>query len=371
MRYFFSHIYSCISIFNTFRQFFIILSLPFLLFFFPNISNGEKWIRQGSVTAKELRGIWGNSDNDIYAVGAGGTILHYNGYVWNIMDSGTDTNLNGIGGADGIVYAVGDSGTVLSFNGTEWQAIESGTETDMHDVQAFSSSRVYMVGDKGEILSYDGSEIRRTVVPNEFGTAEGIRFYGIWGVSEIDMFAAGTETIGNIYYFCIYEYDGNNWIKRAGINDPDFSGLAEIGVLYDVFGFVDSGVFFSGFSGDRYHSQNIIMRLRESGFETVYQSDYPENCAFCAISGIWGKSETDFFGVTSHGKIRHFENGKQSETDLGSGYILNDIWGGESDIFAVGYQLTELKGVILKYLKYGPDTNDSNGGCFIGTCQWK
>ena len=34
-----------------------------------------------------LYGVWGNSASDIFAVGEGGTILHYDGSSWSPMDS--------------------------------------------------------------------------------------------------------------------------------------------------------------------------------------------------------------------------------------------------------------------------------------------
>ena len=36
-----------------------------------------------------LNDVWGNSENDVYAVGNRGTILHYDGATWSKMNSGT------------------------------------------------------------------------------------------------------------------------------------------------------------------------------------------------------------------------------------------------------------------------------------------
>jgi hypothetical protein len=35
-----------------------------------------------------LFGVWGSSSTDVYAVGMAGTILHYDGTSWSLMDSG-------------------------------------------------------------------------------------------------------------------------------------------------------------------------------------------------------------------------------------------------------------------------------------------
>src|SRR6185295_7572566 len=68
----------------------------------------------GSMAA--LYGIYGFSENDLYAVGDGGTILHSTGTgVWTQQPvAGVTTALNAVGGASADeVYAVGDNGVVL------------------------------------------------------------------------------------------------------------------------------------------------------------------------------------------------------------------------------------------------------------------
>ena len=46
-----------------------------------------------SGTDSYLFGVWGTSPTDVYAVGLGGTIVHYDGSSWSPMDSGTDREL--------------------------------------------------------------------------------------------------------------------------------------------------------------------------------------------------------------------------------------------------------------------------------------
>jgi hypothetical protein len=41
---------------------------------------------------------WGSSSNDLYAVGDGGNIAHYNGSSWTKIESGTTTNINDVWG---------------------------------------------------------------------------------------------------------------------------------------------------------------------------------------------------------------------------------------------------------------------------------
>jgi len=61
-----------------------------------------------------LRGLWGASGTDMFAVGDGGTVLHGNGTAWSVMPSGTADPLNGVWGTSGTdVFAVGETGSIL------------------------------------------------------------------------------------------------------------------------------------------------------------------------------------------------------------------------------------------------------------------
>lgn len=61
-----------------------------------------------------LYGLWGADADDIYAVGQGGRILHYDGADWNSLTSPTSETLLGVWGpsADDI-FVVGENGTIL------------------------------------------------------------------------------------------------------------------------------------------------------------------------------------------------------------------------------------------------------------------
>jgi len=59
--------------------------------------------------------IWGTSSVDIFAVGTRG-ILHYDGNDWSEMNCGTKVQLNGVWGTASDVYAVGVGGTILHYS---------------------------------------------------------------------------------------------------------------------------------------------------------------------------------------------------------------------------------------------------------------
>ena len=99
-----------------------------------------------------LSGVWGTAENDVYAVGADGFTLHYNGSAWSRMTSETTENLYSVwGNGSNDIYAVGVSGTVLHYDGSSWNSMNSGTSAILWQVLA-TPFDVFAVGSGGAIL---------------------------------------------------------------------------------------------------------------------------------------------------------------------------------------------------------------------------
>ena len=82
--------------------------------------DGVSWSPQASGTTNNLFGIWGSAPNDVFAVGANGTILHYDGTGWSAQASGTTGHLYGVWGSSKYdVFAVGQE-VILRYDGTRW-----------------------------------------------------------------------------------------------------------------------------------------------------------------------------------------------------------------------------------------------------------
>jgi hypothetical protein len=76
---------------------------------------GAAWNTQAA-SAMYLFGVWGRADDDIYAVGSAGTIVHFDGTTWMPMTSTTQVALQAVGGTAANVFAVGDEGTILRYS---------------------------------------------------------------------------------------------------------------------------------------------------------------------------------------------------------------------------------------------------------------
>ena len=132
-------------------------------------------------SATILHSIWGSSASNVFAVGAGGRILRYNGTSWSPMTSPTGRTLarvTGSGAND--VWAVGDS-VLVHFDGTQWTNVPMTGDlgraasrvpsfqqgpaqqgTFQVGLWARGPREAYLGGDNGMIVRWDGDEWRQT-----------------------------------------------------------------------------------------------------------------------------------------------------------------------------------------------------------------
>ena len=149
---------------------------------------------KAKLPSDEFKGVWYNSSSDVYVVGAGGTILHYDGTEWTIMDSGTTERLTGIwGSSSSDIFAVGRNGTILHYDGSNWSQMDGGTRKELTGIWGSSSTDVFVVGKEGTILHYDGESWSLM----ESGTTKTL--YGIGGYSSSCIFAVGSQ--GTILHY--------------------------------------------------------------------------------------------------------------------------------------------------------------------------
>jgi hypothetical protein len=98
--------------------------------------------------------LWGAGPDDVFAVGAYGTIAHWDGAQWTPMTSGTSQDLMAVNGSGaGDVFAAGGSsvgGALLHLRGGIWEPIRLPGVKDVHGL-AVTPRRVFVVGDEGEI----------------------------------------------------------------------------------------------------------------------------------------------------------------------------------------------------------------------------
>ena len=107
-------------------------------------------------------GIWGVAPDDIFVVGGNGAILHYNGNSWSTMTSPTTAQLKGVWGSSGNnVYAIGEISTpnaasstvVLHYDGVSWAVVKELKTTKLNSLWGSSESNILAGGSGGYSLA--------------------------------------------------------------------------------------------------------------------------------------------------------------------------------------------------------------------------
>ena len=229
--------------------------------------DGTNWDKVASGTKQTLRDIWGDSLGEYFAVGDGNTILYYDGGIWSVMDSGGLRSYNGVwGNSSSDVFVVGgsifSSGTIIRYDGNSWTNMEQGQTGELHDIWGGSETEVFTVGNGGIIRHYDG----QSWTAMESGTLFTLK--GVWGHAASDVLAIGRGII--------IHYDGDTW------HQAELAGWSD-------------------------------------------------------LNGVWGSSANRVFAVGKDGVIQHFDGSQWSSMASGTTETLWDIWGGSGgDAFAVG-----------------------------------
>ena len=109
----------------------------------------------------ELAAVWGSSGSDVWAVGAGFGIVHFDGNAWRTgpaAPDGATADLLAVGGSGrGDVYFVGRGGLVAHLGADGTLATQPSPKPfDLYAVWASGPEDIYAVGDYGLILHSTG-----------------------------------------------------------------------------------------------------------------------------------------------------------------------------------------------------------------------
>ncbi|MCA9664907.1 MAG: hypothetical protein KC503_04940 [Myxococcales bacterium] len=142
-----------------------------------------------------MRGIWGISASDVWAVGDNGKILHYTGSSWAAVTSPTTANLYAVWGtAADNVYAAGLDGTVLRWDGSTWAKVAMTVQTYFYALWGTGASNIFAVGQSlfapdEQIVVYNGTNWAKLAPP------QGTVAQGVWGTSPTNVFVVGNNGI--------------------------------------------------------------------------------------------------------------------------------------------------------------------------------
>jgi hypothetical protein len=166
--------------------------------------NGAAWVRKPGVgrSPRELYELWGSSAHDVFAVGNGGAVSHFDGKEWLPQETPPATgNLRAVWGVrSDEVYAAGERGSLIRYDGSRWSTIETGTSETLTGVWAASRNEIWTVSATG-VRRFDGQ--KWTPMLSLDAQAEGRSWIAGTGPSDVWV-SGGREGM-------VWRYDGARW----------------------------------------------------------------------------------------------------------------------------------------------------------------
>jgi hypothetical protein len=165
--------------------------------------DGTGWVLRSNGILGSFSGIWMNSPADGWAI-TGNSVAHWNGSAWSIAATPTpSTYLYAIHGtADNDVWAVGYGGVVIHWDGATWTSTKIDGVTYVQSVWASNPRDVWVTaseqGAESKVLHYDGAAWTVAMV------SMGDRVGSVWGAAANDVWVAADS--GNVLH-----WDGAVW----------------------------------------------------------------------------------------------------------------------------------------------------------------
>jgi photosystem II stability/assembly factor-like uncharacterized protein len=271
------------------------------------------WKPMTSGTTKALRAVWGSGPTDVFAVGASGTVLHFNGSSWTPMTAPNTWVFYAVtGNGPKEVVAAGYGGVVNTYDGSKWSDLPTGMTKDINGIWSPGPKSYYVACDSGMIYHYDGATWK-DVSPSLGYTT----FNGVAGTSSSDIWIVGSK--GTIAHF-----NGKGWNQVTSNTTGEF---------YAAYAAGPKAVYATGLGG-------LLAANLGSGW--VHMSAYGLH-----HYAVHGSGPGNVFVVGYKGSILHY-NGhgyKWTQQTSGSKEYLRGVWvAGPKEVFVVGDNGTILHG---------------------------
>ncbi len=284
---------------------------------------GTEWVRADSKTSQPLEAVHGSGPADVWAVGALGTAIHWDGKTWSAVESGTRADLNAVWvTGPGDAWAVGEQGVVLHWDGTRWTRVDVGTTWSLTSVWASGPGDVWIapntIGSHG-VLHYDGKTWSLSAFPSSASAP--VR---VWGSGPRDVWTT-QEILGSE----LMHWTGERWSEvpvEAG-SYPDCgdlwgTGPGELWALCDL-------------------TSNTRVVHRSADGWRVLPAEIPDDILQgYGWTALWASSGGKVWTVGRLGVVFHYDGRtwhEEEPEDLHGGLDLKDVWGAsETDLWAVG-----------------------------------
>lgn len=173
--------------------------------------DGSIWTVSELPEPSALYGVWASGPNDVWTVGNFGAIGHYSG-TWSAITLPDDPSLFAVHGTGPLdVWAVGShsgiDGAVYHFDGMQWLEVPVDANEWLESVYAATPSDVWIAGRNGVVLRGNASGFVPVTIP--VATSESQSFSSVWGTGPNDVWLLGdTDTL---------HFDGSTWTRLEPI----------------------------------------------------------------------------------------------------------------------------------------------------------
>ncbi len=150
--------------------------------------NGTEWQVWPAPAISRVSGLWGAAPDDVWAVGPG-AILHFDGTRWSFTGAGLGTFPNAIWGTSASDVWVGTNGGLMRFDGTTWATVTTGFTAQVSAIHGTSPNDVWVATYDGNTLHFDGAQWSSASV-----NGSSYPVSGVWALSPTEVYALTTST---------------------------------------------------------------------------------------------------------------------------------------------------------------------------------
>jgi hypothetical protein len=192
------------------------------------------WFWEVRPPRNAIHDVWASGPSDVWAVGEGGLLLHFDGERWTEVEAGVERRLREIWGATSDdIYVAMESSELLHFDGRNWSPVQTGASQALMGVTGTSATDVWAVGHAGQVLRFDGQTWTSP-------STEGVYLRKLRASPSGEIYGTGTVSPDNLER--LFRFDGSGWVDLMAPRYPDGGGWT----LVDVWAGSPSSVYAAG-----------------------------------------------------------------------------------------------------------------------------